>query len=79
MNVFPNFLGVFIFYPVSKYMLGYSLIKSVGYILILAIAVETLQVFDYGTVFDYWDILASVMALLVIFVFEKLKVSSDKK
>lgn len=71
LSVFPNFIGIFIMYPVPKYLLDHTLNKSIVYLLVSIIIYELLHIVDYNTSFDVYDILSSVLALLIIYFVER--------
>ena len=68
---FPNFWGSFMLYLMSKYFLNHTFWKSIWYVFALAVIYESLHIVNFGTSFDIYDILASVIALIFIVIYEK--------
>lgn len=71
LDIFPNFWGIFILYPLPKYFLDMPLKKSMVYLFILAVSYEVIEIYDCGTKFDIFDILASAVAIFIIYIYEK--------
>lgn len=58
-------------YLMSKYFLNHTFWKSIWYVFALAVIYESLHIVNFGTSFDIYDILASVIALIFIMIYEK--------
>ncbi len=66
-NVLPNFIGIFPMYLATKYFLNYSLVKNLLYVVSLA------TIYEYiSGPFDIYDVLTSVVAAIIIYIYEKL-------
>ena len=70
LNVFPNFWGAIILYLFSKNFLNYNFWKSSIYVLLLSIIYEFLEIHDFNTHFDIYDIFATFIAVVCIYFFE---------
>jgi hypothetical protein len=70
LNVFPNFWGGIILYLFSKKILKYNFWKSSIYVIVLSIIYELLEIHDFDTHFDIYDIFATFIAVVCVYFFE---------
>lgn len=69
-GIFPNIIGIINIFLFSRYFFDYSVLKSILYSIVLAIAFEYLH-YIQGATFDWNDIIASAITLVFCYVFSK--------
>lgn len=69
-GIFPNIIGSINIFIFSRYFFDYSVLKSIIYGVVLAISYEYLH-YVQGAIFDWYDIIASVITLVICGAFSK--------
>ena len=67
LGLMPNFLGTILVFLMYNSLLEVSKIKSAIYTMVLVFFIEIERSYNQGTVFDVYDIIASIVAILILY------------